>query len=101
MTTGDDLLLLAAGNGTAASILLYRKLEAIEMKLDELVPVLNGLSDQLTKVQTEITGKLDELEAALANPDLPAEVQPLVDGMRESLASLDGLVPDVEPSSEA
>lgn len=71
------------------------------MKLDELVPVLNGLSDQLTKVQTEITGKLDELEAALANPDLPAEVQPLVDGMRESLASLDGLVPDVEPSSEA
>ena len=68
--------------------------EEIIMKVSELTAAVVGLSDQLTKVQGEILGKIAELEAALVDVELPSDAVDALEGLRVGAQALDDIVPD-------
>lgn len=64
------------------------------MKISELAGAVQAISEQLAKVQLEILTKIAELEAALANVEIPADAAAALDALRGSVQSLDDIVPD-------
>lgn len=74
----------------------------IMMKLPELAATISGVSDQLSKVQTEIVTRLNDLETALLDVELPEEAATAIEALRTQAQSLDDIVPDivVEPMPE-
>lgn len=72
----------------------------ILMKIAELASAVAEVSAQLTKVRSEILGKLTALEEALANADLPEEAVAALLALRDEAQSLDDIVPDRVPDPE-
>lgn len=66
-------------------------------KVSELNAKLVALRDQLTKVSTELTTKIDTLTEQLANTEIPADAQATLDSLTASVQALDDIVPDVTP----
>ena len=71
--------------------------EDILMKVSELAAAISELSAQLAKAQGEILGKIDALEAALVDVELPIEAVTALEGLRVGAQALDDIVPDVIP----
>lgn len=71
--------------------------EDILMKVSELAAAVAELSAQLAKAQGEILGKIDALEAALVDVELPDEAVTALEGLRVGAQALDDIVPDVIP----
>lgn len=70
----------------------FKLKESIMSLADDLA----GVKDQLTKASTEITGKIADLEDALANAGEPsAEVTAAVADLKAVAQGLDDIVPDV------
>ena len=66
------------------------------MKVSELAVAFSELSAQLAKAQSEILGKIDALEAALVDVELPSEAVEALEGLRVGAQVLDDIVPDAE-----
>lgn len=67
----------------------------IIMTNEELAQGLADLGTQLAKVNTEITGKLKDLEDAIANADnVPDSVVTAFNALKPAVQTLDDLVPD-------
>jgi hypothetical protein len=67
------------------------------MKISELATAVSELSAQLAKVQTEILTKIENLEIALTDVELPEEAVASLDNLRMTVQTLDDIVPDVIP----
>jgi hypothetical protein len=67
------------------------------MKVSELAAAVSELSAQLAKAQGEILGKIDALEEALVDVELPDEAATALEGLRVGAQALDDIVPDVIP----
>ena len=73
------------------------------MKLNELATQLNGLAAQLDKASGEIVAKIDELETALVDTEIPDEAAVMLEELKIKAQALDDIVPDavpVEPAPE-
>jgi len=73
------------------------------MKVSEIAATVNALSEQLVKVQVEILGKIEALETALTDVDLPEEAADALNALRGNVQAIDDIVPDVvveEPVAE-
>jgi hypothetical protein len=64
------------------------------MKLSEISANLAAVDAQLTKAQAEILNRISELQAALADVEVPAEATEALDRLAASAKSLDDIVPD-------
>lgn len=85
------------------SFLICNNNEVISMKLNELATQLSGLAVQLDKAAAEIVGKIDELETALADTEIPDEATVMIEELKAKAQALDDIVPDfipVEPPVE-
>lgn len=67
------------------------------MKLSELTTAIAGVSAQLTKAQNEILSRINALENALIDVELPEEAATAIDALRTQTQALDDIVPDVVP----
>ena len=79
------------------------KHEELLMKVSEIAATVNALSEQLVKVQVEILGKIESLETALTDVDLPEDAIDALNALRENVQVIDDIVPDVvveEPVAE-
>ena len=65
------------------------------MKVSELAATLNDLSTQLGKAKDEIIGKIEELEFALSEVEVPAEAADLIVSLKATAQALDDVVPDI------
>ena len=71
--------------------------QEILMKLSELTTAIAGVSAQLTKAQNEILYRINALENALVDVDLPEDAVNAFDALRTQTQALDDIVPDVVP----
>lgn len=79
--------------------LLFQTTEQLkETIMSALDDTLNQITGQLAKAREEILTKLDELEAALAANQPPA--QETLDALRAAAQSLDDVIPDQPPAEE-
>lgn len=67
----------------------------ILMKLSELTTAISGVSTQLTKAQNEILSRINALENALVDVDLPEDAVSAIEALRTQTQALDDIVPDV------
>lgn len=70
-------------------------LEKIMTKVSDLYAQLVAIDNQLTKAQTEILGKIQELQDALQNVALPADAEQAFTDLKTATQALDNIVPDV------
>lgn len=92
----DDVIIYlgkACGGGGGCSP-IPPLFEDIEMKLSELATQLTAIDAKLTEASAEIVAKIDELQAALADVDLPAEASALIDDITAKATDLANIVPD-------
>lgn len=69
--------------------------KVIIMKNEELAQGLTDLGAQLAKVNTEITGKIKDLQDAIDNTDnVPDSVVTAFNALKPAVQTLDDLVPD-------
>ncbi len=64
------------------------------MKLSEAIALLTSVDAQMEKAKTEILQKIADLEASLADVELPPEAQAIVNDLRVKAQALDDIVPD-------
>ena len=76
---------------------VYYNPKEILMKLSELTTAISGVSTQLTKAQNEILSRINALENALVDVELPEEAVSAIDALRTQTQALDDIVPDVVP----
>lgn len=77
------------------------KLKKIVMKNEELAQGLTDLKTQLGKVNTEITGKIAALQAAIDGADnVPDAVVAAFNDLKPAVQQLDDIVPDPAPPIE-
>lgn len=81
---------------------LSRKFLALKRYIDmtnkEAVQAINDIGTQLSKANTEITGKISDLENAINNQDnVSPEVTAALESLKSSSQKLDDIVPDVVP----
>ena len=67
------------------------------MKVSELAAAVAELSAQLAKAQGEILSKIDALEVALVDVELPSDAVTALESLRVGAQALDDIVPDVIP----
>lgn len=81
---------------------VYYNPKEILMKLSELTSAIAGVSAQLTKVQNEVLTRLNDLENALIDVEIPEEAATAIEALRTQAQALDDIVPDVviEPTPE-
>ena len=74
----------------------------ILMKVSEIANAVTSVSTQLTKVQAEVLTRLNDLENALIDVELPEDAVTAINGLRTQAQALDDIVPDVvvEPTPE-
>ncbi len=94
-----NISLTVFGGGKLQQIL--NKEDLIMAQITELAGIINGAVAQLDKAKAEITGKIDslqariaELEAALASTQIPADAQAALDNLKADAQALDDVVPD-------
>jgi len=71
--------------------------EELLMKLSELTTAIAGVSVQLTKAQDEILSRINALENALVDVDLPDAAIDAINTLRAQTQALDDIVPDAIP----
>ncbi len=71
--------------------------EELLMKLSELSTAVADVSTQLAKAQSEILGRIADLETALVDVELPADAVDALTALRAQTQSLDDIVQDVIP----
>jgi hypothetical protein len=64
------------------------------MKLSELSATLSALDAKLTKAQAEILNRITELQAALADAEVPVAATEALDRLSAAAVALDDIVPD-------
>jgi precorrin-6B methylase 1 len=64
------------------------------MKLSEISANLAAVDAQLKKAQAEILNRISELQAALADVEVPVEATEALDRLAASAKALDDIVPD-------
>ena len=69
-------------------------------KLSELKALLAAIDEKLDKARIEITTKIDELQNALVDVEIPADAQAALDELATAAQALDDVVPDVAPPVE-
>lgn len=82
---------------------LISKIDRIVMTNEELAKGLSDLNTQLGKVNTEITGKIADLEKAIKDADnVPQTVVDAFNLLKPATQALDDIVPDapVAPPAE-
>ena len=67
-----------------------------DMKLSELSGLLAEVLDQLAKAKAEILDKIESLEAALSDVELPQDAQDALAALMAKAQALDDVVPDDE-----
>ena len=74
----------------------------ILMKVSEIANAVTSVSAQLTKVQNEVLTRLNDLENALIDVEIPEEAATAIEALRTQAQALDDIVPDVvvEPTPE-
>ena len=82
----------------------YKRAELLQgrtmVTVNELAASLKTINEQLAKSKSEIVARVDALENALKNTEIPAEAQEALDELRGTAQALDDLNPDapaVEP----
>jgi uncharacterized membrane protein YfbV (UPF0208 family) len=73
-------------------------LEVIMSNLSQLATALITIQNQLAKAQEEILEKIDTLQDALANVELPAEAEQALTDLINRAQALDDVVPDEDES---
>jgi ACT domain-containing protein len=68
--------------------------EDLSMKLSELSGLLNDVLAQLAKAKLEILDKIESLETALSDVDLPEDAVVALAALVEKTQALDDVVPD-------
>lgn len=76
---------------------VYCNTEELLMKLSELTTAIAGVSAQLTKAQNEILSRINALENALIDVELPEDAASAIEALRTQTQALDDIVPDVVP----
>lgn len=71
-----------------------RTLKEHQMKLSQLTAQLQTVDAQLTKAKAEILGRLDELQAALADVEVPLDAATAITALAMTAQGLDDIVPD-------
>jgi ACT domain-containing protein len=74
----------------------FLNLEDLSMKLSELSGLLNDVLAQLAKAKAEILDKIESLETALADVELPQDAQDALAALVAKAQALDDVVPDPE-----
>lgn len=81
---------------------ILRKEVLIMSKIEEVAGLINTALGQFEKAKGEIVAKIDslqtrvtELEAALANTEIPADAQTALAALKAEAQSFDDVVPDV------
>ena len=74
--------------------------EDLSMKLSELSGLLNDVLAQLAKAKLEILDKIETLETALSDVDLPEDAVAALAALVEKTQALDDVVPDAESPVE-
>jgi hypothetical protein len=87
--------------------LIYKLLKEIKMKLVEAIALMTAVSVQDKKILTEVSGKIDSLQASiddlttkLNDAELTEEQSAAIQAVVDGAAALDSLIPDapvVEP----
>jgi hypothetical protein len=74
-----------------------------DMKLSELSGLLNDVLAQLAKAKAEILDKIESLETALSDVELPQDAQDALAALMAKAQALDDVVPDapVDPEEPA
>lgn len=79
---------------------LQRQQGNIMTKLSELAAQLSALTAQNDKANAEIINRIDELEAALSDVELPSDAIDALAALRTSVQKSDDVVLDAEPEPE-
>ena len=74
--------------------------EIVEMKLSELSGLLTDVLAQLAKAKAEILDKIESLETALSDVELPQDAQDALAALAAKAQALDDIVPDTEAPVE-
>jgi hypothetical protein len=74
----------------------FLNFEDLSMKLSELSGLLNDVLAQLAKAKAEILDKIESLETALADVELPQDAQDALAALVAKAQALDDVVPDPE-----
>jgi ACT domain-containing protein len=74
--------------------------EDLSMKLSELSGLLNDVLAQLAKAKAEILDKIESLETALSDVDLPEDAVAALAALSAKAQALDDVVPDAEAPVE-
>lgn len=77
--------------------LIEERLDNIMVKLSELAAQLSAVTAQNDKANAEILARLDELENALSDVDLPDEAIEALEALKASVQVSDDFVPDEVP----
>jgi hypothetical protein len=70
--------------------------EDLPMKLSELSGLLTEVLAQLAKAKAEILDKIEALETALGDVELPQDAQDALAALMAKAQALDDIVPDAE-----
>lgn len=92
---------LKKDSATLAEIL--NRVKEIQMNVSELTNSLTAIQATFEKAKAEIIGKIDNLQAALSNVELPEEAVAALAALQETATSLDDIVPDeviIEPTPD-
>jgi len=73
----------------------YPHTKEILMKVSEIANAVTSVSAQLTKVQAEVLTRLNDLENALIDVEIPEEAATAIEALRTQAQALDDIVPDV------
>jgi hypothetical protein len=74
--------------------------ENVDMKLSELSGLLIDVLAQLAKAKAEILDKIENLETALGDVELPQDAQDALAALMAKAQALDDIVPDAEAPVE-
>lgn len=75
------------------------KLQKIMLNQTELAQQITQLTEQINKSKAEITGKLADLETALANAgNTTPEVDAALTALKTAVQGVDDIVPDGQPA---
>lgn len=89
----DDVI-INVGTCHRGACLILSAIEVIEMKLSELAVQLTNIDAKLTEASAEIVAKIDALQAALADVEVPADASALIDEITLKATALADIVPD-------
>lgn len=69
----------------------------IMAKVNELAAQLTVVKEQVTKAKNEVIKRIADLEAALANVDLPPDAEAALTALKAEVQAVDDLNPDAPP----